>query len=44
MGMDFIDVKDFLEDKGLSEENIEIVIDHLKNANYRNPLRVRIPN
>ena len=27
MGMDFIQVKDFIEDKGLFEENPEIIID-----------------
>ena len=29
MGMDLIEVKDFIEDKGIVEENPELIIDHL---------------
>ena len=29
MGMDLIEVKDFLEDRGIVEENPELIIDHL---------------
>jgi hypothetical protein len=31
MGMDLIEVKDFLEDKGIFEENPELIIDHIQN-------------
>ena len=34
MGMDFMEVSDFLERKGIAEMNYEIVIDHLKNREY----------
>ena len=27
MGMDLIEVKDFLEDKGIHEENTELILD-----------------
>jgi hypothetical protein len=40
MGMDFMEVNDFLEYKGIAEINHEIVIDHLKNQMYVNKLRV----
>jgi len=36
MGMDVMDVKDFLEDKGIPEDNIELVIDNIKNRGYVN--------
>jgi len=39
MGMDPIEVEDFLDDKGLVENNPEIVIDQLKNPTYVNPLK-----
>jgi len=39
MGMDVMQIKDFLEDKGLHEENPEIILDHLNNPNYRNVLK-----
>lgn len=39
MGMDVMQIKDFLEDKGLYEENPEIVLDHLNNPQYRNVLK-----
>ena len=38
MGMDYIEVKDFLDDHCIAEANVELVIDHLKNPNYKNPL------
>jgi hypothetical protein len=34
MGMDFMEVSDFVESKGIVENNLEIIIDHLKNPNY----------
>ena len=43
LGLDVIDVKDFLEDKGLIEVNHEILLDFMKNRNYQNPLRRHIP-
>lgn len=39
MGMDIMQIKDFLEDKGLHEENPEIILDHLNNPHYRNVLK-----
>ena len=39
MGMDLIEVKDFLEDRGIVEENPELIIDHLQNPQYINPLK-----
>lgn len=41
MGMDLIEVKDFLEDKCIYEENAEHVIDYLHDPNYNNVLRAR---
>ena len=38
MGMDCIEVKDFLEDKRIPENNIEMIIDNLNNRNYKNTL------
>ena len=31
MGLDFMEVNDFLENQGIAEMNHEIIIDHLKN-------------
>lgn len=39
MGMDIMDVKDFIEDKGLVEENPEILLDYLNDPRYVNVLR-----
>jgi len=39
MGMDLMDVKDFLEDKGIFEENPELIIDHIQNPQFVNSLR-----
>ena len=47
MGMDIMQVKDFLEDKGLYEENPEIILDHMNNPAYQNVLRrnfIQAPN
>ena len=38
MGMDLIEVKDFIEDRGLFEENPEIIIDNMNNPQYVNQL------
>ena len=38
MGMDFVEVTDFLDDKCIHEENPELVIDHLHNPGYMNAL------
>lgn len=35
------EVKDFIEEKGIPEDNLEIVIDHIKDRNYVNPLKVK---
>ena len=37
--MDLFEVSDFLDDKGISENNIELVIDYIKNSSYVNPLK-----
>lgn len=39
MGMDFMEVSDFVEAKGIVEISHEIIIDHLKNPNYQNKLK-----
>ena len=39
MGMDFMEVSDFVESKGIVEISHEIIIDHLKNPNYQNKLK-----
>lgn len=47
MGMDLIEVTDFLDDKCIHEENPELIIDHLTNEAYVNPLRanfIQAPN
>lgn len=31
MGMDLLEVQDFLEDRGICEENPEMVLDHMSN-------------
>jgi SOS response regulatory protein OraA/RecX len=40
MGLDFMEVNDFLEDKAIPESNIELVIDYLKDPRYVNKLRM----
>jgi len=37
--MDLIEVKDFLDDKCIHEENLELVLDHLTNPQYINALK-----
>jgi len=39
MGMDFMEVNDFLEEKGIPECNIELVIDYIKDSKYVNRLK-----
>ena len=39
MGMDIIEVQDFLEDKCIHEENPELIIDHMHNPHFVNPLK-----
>jgi hypothetical protein len=39
MGMDFMEVADFVESKGIVETSYEIIIDNLKNPNYQNKLK-----
>lgn len=39
MGMDPFEVQDFIEQKGLYEYNINVVLDQMKNPGYVNPLR-----
>jgi hypothetical protein len=40
MGLDFMEVNDFIENQGIAEMNHEIIIDHLKNPNYVNKLKI----
>jgi len=44
MGMDFMEVSDFIESKGIAEISHEIIIDHLKNPNYQNKLKKKQGN
>ena len=47
MGMDLIEVTDFLDEKCIHEENAELIIDNLMNPQYINPLKmnfVQAPN
>jgi len=39
MGMDLMEVKDFIEDRGMYEENAELIIDHLNSQTFVNPLK-----
>ena len=39
MGLDLMEVKEFIEDKGIPEMNFELIMDYLKDASYRNPLK-----
>ena len=39
MGMDYIEIKDLLEDKGIPEVNYELIIQYLKDPTYINPLK-----
>ena len=39
MGMDLIEVQDFLEDRGICEENPELVIDYMQSPQYINTLK-----
>lgn len=42
--MDYVEVKDFLEDKGVWEVNVSIIQEYLKDKNYKNPLRLKEPS
>ena len=47
MGMDLIEVQDFLDDRCIHEENPELIIDNLQNPQYFNPLKanfIQAPN
>lgn len=39
MGMDLFEVQDFVEQKGLYENNFNIILDQLRNPGYVNPLK-----
>ena len=39
MGMDPFKVQDFLDEKGLAEMNVNVILDQLHNPGYINPLR-----
>lgn len=39
MGMDPFEVQDFIENKGLAEYNVNIILDQMKNPGYVNVLR-----
>jgi len=47
MGMDLIEVQDFLDEKCIHEENPELVLDFLNSPQYLNPLKanfIQAPN
>ena len=39
MGLDLMEVKEFIEDKGIPEMNFELIMDYLKDPSYHNPLK-----
>ena len=39
MGMDLMAVQDFIEDKGMFEENAEMILDQMDNPHFRNVLK-----
>ena len=39
MGMDIMQVKDFIEDQGIHEENPELVLDYMGKPTYGNALK-----
>lgn len=39
--MDFMDIKDFIEEKGIPEMNIEYALDYAKNPRYVNNLKFK---
>lgn len=38
-----MEVKDFLDEKSICEENVELVIDHINNRHYLNHLKAARP-
>lgn len=44
MGLDFMEVKDFIEEKGIVEYNHELIFDYLKDRNYINKLKPKKNN
>lgn len=38
MGYEFTAIKDFIEDKGLAEYNMDLFADAINNPRYKNPL------
>lgn len=41
MGLDLFKVQDFIEEKGIPEMNMELVLDYINNPSYVNPLKKR---
>ena len=39
MGMDLVEVQDFLDERCIHEENPELVLDHMTNPHYINKLK-----
>lgn len=42
MGLDMFQVQDFIETRGLCENNMNIVLDNLNNPQFRCPLKVQL--
>ena len=40
MGMDLLEVQNFLDETSIHEENPELVIDYHQNPHYVNPLKI----
>ena len=43
MGHDVFEVKDFIEEKGIPEMSMEIILDYLKDPKYNNILKIKKP-
>lgn len=41
LGLEYTDVQDFIEEKGLAEASHDLLLDALNNRNYRNRIRER---
>lgn len=42
MGLDMFAVQDFIDQRGLCENNMNIVLDNIGNPNFRCPLKVQL--
>jgi len=41
MGIDTFEVQDLIEEKGIWENNMEIILDMMNNKNIHNPLKMQ---